>query len=64
MTTWIAVMYICILQQCEFLQQQTVYTDRQLCKAAIEAKVEWYRRNAHAQAEGDCMNTFMVYTKP
>lgn len=53
---WVPVMYLCILEQCEWLQQQTVYTNRDLCQKIIAEKVEWYQRNARARVDGVCID--------
>jgi hypothetical protein len=56
---WVPVMYICVLEKCEFLQQQTIYTDRALCQQVIKQKVDWYLQNTHARAEGTCIDVYV-----
>jgi hypothetical protein len=52
-------MFICVLEKCEFLQQQTIYTDRALCEQVIKQKVDWYLDNTHARAEGICVDVYV-----
>ena len=61
---WVPVMYICVLEKCEFLQQQTVYTDRALCIQTINQKVDWYNKNTHARAEGICVDVYVEMKQP
>ncbi len=60
---WVPIMYLCILEQCEWLQQQTVYTNRDLCQKVITEKVEWYQRNTHARVDGICVDVFVELKK-
>ena len=61
---WVPVMYICVLEKCEFLQQQTIYTDRALCQQVIKEKVDWYLENTHARAEGICVDVYVDLKQP
>jgi hypothetical protein len=61
---WVPVMYICVLEKCEFLQQQTIYTDRALCIQTINQKVDWYNKNTYARAEGICVDVYVEMKQP
>ena len=61
---WVPVMFICVLEKCEFLQQQTVYTDRALCIKVIDEKVNWYIQNTAARAEGICVDVYVDLKQP
>jgi len=56
---WVPVMYICVLEKCEFLQQKTIYTDRALCEQVIKEKVDRYLDNTNARAEGICVDVYV-----
>jgi len=57
-------MYLCVLEKCEWLQQQTFYTDREQCKKVIDDRVNWYRDNTHARVEGICVDVFVTLKEP
>jgi hypothetical protein len=57
-------MYLCVLEKCEWLQQQTFYTDREQCKKVIDDRVNWYRDNTHAKVEGICVDVFVTLKEP
>jgi len=61
---WVPVMYLCVLEKCEWLQQQTFYTDREQCKKVIDDRVNWYRDNTHAKVEGICVDVFVTLKEP
>ena len=61
---WVPVMFICVLEKCEFLQQQTVYTNRDLCVKTINEKVNWYIQNTAARAEGICVDVYVDLKQP
>jgi hypothetical protein len=57
-------MYLCVLEKCEWLQQQTFYTDKEQCKKVIDDRVNWYRDNTHAKVEGICVDVFVTLKEP
>ena len=61
---WVPVMYLCVLEQCEWLQQQTFYTDKEQCKKVLDDRVNWYKENTHAKVEGICVDVFVTLKEP
>jgi len=61
---WVPVMYLCVLEQCEWLQQQTFYTDKEQCKKVLDDRVNWYKSNTHAKVEGVCIDVFVTLKEP
>ena len=61
---WVPVMYLCVLEQCEWLQQQTFYTDKEQCKKVLASKIDWYRDNTYAKVEGICIDVFVTLKDP
>jgi len=61
---WVPVMYLCVLEQCEWLQQQTFYTDREQCKKVLADRVDWYKENTHAKVEGICIDVYVTLKEP
>ena len=61
---WVPVMYLSVLEKCEWLQQQTFYTDKEQCKKVIDDRVNWYRDNTHAKVEGICVDVFVTLKEP
>ena len=61
---FVPVLYICVLEQCEFLQQQMFYQDKEQCKTLVDQKVQWYRSNTHAKVDGFCVDVFVNLRKP
>jgi YbbR domain-containing protein len=57
-------MYLCVLEQCEWLQQQTFYTDKEQCKKVLNDKVNWYKDNTQARVEGICVDVFVTLKDP
>jgi hypothetical protein len=57
-------MYLCVLEQCEWLQQQTFYTDKEQCKKVLDDRVNWYKSNTHAKVEGVCIDVFVTLKDP
>lgn len=57
-------MYLCVLEQCEWLQQQTFYTDKEQCKKVLDDRVNWYKDNTHAKVEGICVDVFVTLKEP
>jgi len=57
-------MYLCVLEQCEWLQQQTFYTDKEQCKKVLTSKIDWYRDNTQARVEGICVDVFVTLKDP
>jgi YbbR domain-containing protein len=57
-------MYLCVLEQCEWLQQQTFYTDREQCKKVLADRVDWYKDNTHAKVEGICIDVYVTLKEP
>jgi YbbR domain-containing protein len=61
---WVPVMYLCVLEQCEWLQQQTFYTEKEQCKKVLDDRVNWYKDNTHAKVEGICVDVFVTLKEP
>jgi hypothetical protein len=61
---WVPVMYLCVLEQCEWLQQQTFYTEKEQCKKVLDDRVNWYKENTHAKVEGICVDVFVTLKEP
>jgi len=61
---WVPVMYLCVLEQCEWLQQQTFYTEKEQCKKVLNDRVNWYKDNTHAKVEGICIDVFVTLKEP
>jgi YbbR domain-containing protein len=57
-------MYLCVLEQCEWLQQQTFYTDKEQCKKVLNDRVNWYKDNTQARVEGICVDVFVTLKDP
>jgi YbbR domain-containing protein len=57
-------MYLCVLEQCEWLQQQTFYTDKEQCKKVLNDRVNWYKDNTLARVEGICIDVFVTLKDP
>jgi YbbR domain-containing protein len=57
-------MYLCVLEQCEWLQQQTFYTDKEQCKKVLNDRVDWYKNNTLARVEGICIDVFVTLKDP
>ena len=53
---FIPVLYICVLQHCEFMQQNAVYEVQEECLKAAREKASWFiKHNVGATVDQSCI---------